>query len=125
MCLVDTQSDTILYRIILDYHPSGFEFSPKDPSLLYVRHMNVSYKGVDVRATHEGYIQEVFLTTRSMGRRVKVGKDPINMLVSKDGKRAYVSCILSKGVWVLDLDIMEVIDIIDTGRLPHGSAFAQ
>ena len=39
LSIVDTQTDTILQRITLNYPPSGFIFSPTNPSLIYVRHL--------------------------------------------------------------------------------------
>ncbi len=115
LCLVDTESDTITHRITLDYPPSAFELSPINPSLIYVRHMNISYDQ-GLKPTDDGYLQEVDIDTRKAGRQLKLGSYPLNMLITNNGKRAYISCGLSDRVEIIDLNKMEIIGKIDTGR---------
>lgn len=122
MSIVDTQSDTILHRISLNYPPSGFICSPINPSLIYVRHMNVSYdKGF--YPIDDGYLQEVNIQTKQIGRLIKTGKNPINMLITKDGKQIYLSCGMSHTIDIIDLDKMEIIRKISTSPAPHGIIF--
>lgn len=123
LCLVDTESDTIIHRITLDYPPSAFELSPNNPSLIYVRHMNINYDQ-GLKPTDNGYLQEVDIDTKKIGRKVKLGYYPLNMVIKNDGKRAYLSCALSDRIEIIDLNKMEIIGNINPGSLPHGLAFA-
>ena len=124
MSIVDTTTDTIIYRITLNYPPSGFISSPIDPSLIYVRHMNVSYEN-GFYPTDDGYLQEVNIETKQAGRIVKTSKNPLNRVITHDGKIAYVSCVMGASIDIIDLVEMEVIGKIDTSPSPHGIAFAE
>jgi DNA-binding beta-propeller fold protein YncE len=122
MSIVDTETDTIISRISLDHRPSGFSVSPINPSLIYVRHFNVSYEN-GFYATDDGYLQEVNIQTNQIGRQVKTGKHPLNIIITKDGKQAYLSCGMSHRIDIIDLEKMEIIRKIDTALAPHGIAF--
>jgi DNA-binding beta-propeller fold protein YncE len=124
MSIVDTHTDTILHRITLDYPPSGFILSPINPSLIYVRHMNVEYE-TGFHSIDDGYLQEINIETKQIGRKVKTGKNPLNIIITKDGKRAYLSCGMSDRIDIIDLEKMTIIGKIDTSPSPHGIAFAE
>ncbi len=123
VCLVDTQSDTIVYRLTLCYPPSAFELSPINPAVIYVRHKNTTYDTNEIKVLDDGYLQEVNIETRKVGRKLRIGQHPLNMLITNDGKQGYISCGLNDRVDIIDLVKMELIGKIDTARAPHGLAF--
>ncbi len=121
MSIVDAQSDAILCNTSLDYCPSEFEVAPSNPFLIYVRHMNVEYEN-GFHSIDDGYLQEI--KTKLTARRVKNGKNPLNIIITKDGKQAYLSCEMSHWIDVIDLNNMKIIGKIDTSPSPHCLAFA-
>ena len=122
MSVVDTETDTIIHRITLNYPPGGFILSPINPALIYVRHMNVSYDN-GFYPIDDGYLQEVNIETKQVGRQVKTGYNPLNIVITKDGKQAYISCCLSDRIDIIDLEKMEIIGKIETSPRPHGIIF--
>ncbi|CAF0848252.1 unnamed protein product [Adineta steineri] len=119
MAIVDTETDTILYHINLDFPPSGFIISPINPSLIYIRHMNVGYEN-GFYSTDNGYLQELNLETKQLGRRLRTGKNPIDIIITKNGKQAYVSCGMSHRIDIINLDSMTISGHIATSPSPHG-----
>lgn len=85
--------------------------------------MNVNYDN-GLKSTNDGYLQEIDIHTRKIGRQLKLGYYPLNMIITNDGKYAYISCGLSDRIEIIDLNKMEIIGKIETGPLPHGLAFA-
>ena len=68
-------------------------------------------------------MQEVNIDTKQVGRRVKTGKQPLNIVITEDGKLAYLSCGMSNRIDIIDLEKMEVIGNIGTSPGPHGIIF--
>lgn len=81
------------------------------------------YENNKIKATDDGYLQEVNIETREIGRKIRIGQHPLNMVVTDDGKHGYISCGLSDRVDIIDLANMELIGKIDTAKAPHGLAF--
>ncbi|UJR19462.1 hypothetical protein I4U23_022593 [Adineta vaga] len=123
MSIVETKTDEILYHINLDYPPSGFIISPINSSIIYVRHMNVAYDD-GFHSVDQGFLQEINFETKNLGRKVQIGKNPINIIITKNGKLAFISCGMSHRIDIVDLDQMELIGNIQTSLSPHGLIFA-
>ena len=63
--------------------------------------------------------------SRSVRKRINVGKGPEGTLVQPDGAKAYVAVSGDNAVAVIDLKTLEVIGKIATGTDPDGLAWAQ
>lgn len=64
-------------------------------------------------------------TSRSVRKRITVGKEPEGILVQPDVAKAYVAISGDNAVAVIDLKTLEVIGKIATGTDPDGLAWAQ
>ncbi len=47
-------------------------------------------------------------------------KTPFNLVLSKDGRRAYVACEGSNSLIIVDLETRKVVAEVEVGRQPHG-----
>ena len=63
--------------------------------------------------------------SRSVRKRITVGKEPEGILVQPDGAKAYVAVSGDNAVAVIDLKTLEVTGKIATGTDPDGLAWAQ
>lgn len=63
--------------------------------------------------------------SRSVRKRITVGKEPEGILVQPDGLKAYVAVSGENAVAVIDLKTLEVAGKIATGSDPDGLAWAQ
>jgi DNA-binding beta-propeller fold protein YncE len=66
----------------------------------------------------------VDLKTMSVARTIDVAEGPTEILVSPDGKSAFVSCTRSKQVAQIDLEHWKVSRLIDAGAQDDGLAWA-
>ena len=64
-------------------------------------------------------------TSRSVLKRITIGKEPEGILVQPDGAKAYVAISGDNAVAVIDVKTLEVIAKIATGTDPDGLAWAQ
>lgn len=65
------------------------------------------------------------VASRSVRKRINVGKSPEGTLVQPDGTKAYVALSGDNAVAVIDLKTLEVTGKIATGNDPDGLAWAQ
>jgi YVTN family beta-propeller protein len=72
-----------------------------------------------------GELIVVDAATRSVRKRLSLGKSPEGTLVQPDGSRAYVSVSGDNFVAVVDLKTLEVTGKIATGKDPDGLAWAE
>jgi len=66
----------------------------------------------------------VDLKTMKVARTIDVAEGPTEILVSPDGKSAFVSCTRSKQVAQIDLESWEVSRLINAGSQADGLAWA-
>jgi len=62
--------------------------------------------------------------TRSVVKRVKVGRGAAGILLQPDGSRAFIGCTPDDYVAIIDLKSLAVIGHIDAGKQPDGLAWA-
>jgi DNA-binding beta-propeller fold protein YncE len=67
----------------------------------------------------------VDLKSMKVARVIDVGDGPAEVLVSEDGKKAYVACNFSNQVAVIDLAGWKMEKLIDAGKFADGLAWGQ
>jgi DNA-binding beta-propeller fold protein YncE len=70
-------------------------------------------------------IADVDLKTMKVAKTIDVADGPREILVSSDGKTAFVSCTRSKQVAAIDLAQWKVTKLIDAGDSADGLAWAK
>lgn len=63
--------------------------------------------------------------TRKEVKRIQVGGGPVGMVITPDGRRAFVARSQANKVSVIDLDEMKVAGDIEPGQQPDGLAWAK
>jgi len=78
------------------------------------------------RAFHRDGNEVVVLDTgsRKEVKRVKMGRTPEGILMSKDGARAYVAEAGDNRIAIIDLKTLEVAGHLTTGNGPDGMAWS-
>jgi len=72
-----------------------------------------------------GELVIVDVASRTVRKRLAVGKDPEGTLVQPDGAKAYVALSGDNAVAVVDLKTLEVTTRLKTGKDPDGLAWAE
>jgi DNA-binding beta-propeller fold protein YncE len=67
----------------------------------------------------------VDLKTLKVAKTIDVADGPTEILVSPDGKTAFVSCTRSNQIAAIDLAQWKVARLIDAGKLADGLAWAK
>jgi len=67
----------------------------------------------------------VDLTTMKVARTINVADGPTEILMSPDGKSAFVSCTRSNQVAEIDLEQWKMTRLIDAGNAADGLAWAK
>ncbi len=112
LIVIDPARDEVVKPISFDQPPYSFALSPNGGKL-YVTLFNRD-------ATRDGSVQEVDLTTLQPGAKVAVGRFPIGMIITADGKTGIVSSLHGDSLSILDLSEMKVARTIKTGNRSHG-----
>ena len=63
--------------------------------------------------------------TRKEAGRIKIAGGTVGVAVAADGRRAYVALQEANGVAAIDLEKLEVVGRVETGKAPDGIAWAQ
>lgn len=63
--------------------------------------------------------------TKEMIKSVEMAAEPSGILMSPDGKRAFVACAGAKKVQVMELSTFSITNDIETGNVPDGLAYAR
>ena len=112
LIVIDPARDEVVKPISFDQPPFSFALSPNGGKL-YVTLFNRD-------ATRDGSVQEVDLTTLQPGAKVAVGRFPIGMVVTADGRTGIVSSLFGDSLSIVDLSEMKVARTIKTGDRSHG-----
>lgn len=76
--------------------------------------------GAHQASTKEGAVWVVDTTSNAVTARISVGKDPAHVVISPDGRRAYVTNGGDNTVSVIDASNKQLITTLSVGLYPHG-----
>lgn len=98
--VVDLATETITANIVVGIQPSGLALTP-DGLYAYISNYNTLYAGADYSAltAGQGTVNVINLATNQViAPTIDVGQSPANVVISSDGKYAYVSNYTSNTV---------------------------
>jgi len=77
-----------------------------------------------VSSAQSGELIVLDAATRKELKRIAVGEVPVGILITPDGKRAFVATMQTGQVTAVNLDDLSVIKKIEPGQGPDGLAWA-
>jgi PQQ-dependent catabolism-associated beta-propeller protein len=117
--VIDVEAKTVAKSIIVDTRPRRFALTP-DESQLWVSAELSGVVNIIDRATLEVVATVPFLPKGMRKEQVT----PVDVVITADGKRAYVALGRANHVAVVDVASREVIDYVLVGKRPWGLRLA-
>ncbi len=115
--VIDTEQGEVVKDILVDTRPRRFALTPGDKELWVSAELAGVVDIIDVQ-TLEVVGDIAFLPTGFRKEQVT----PVDLLITKDGRRAYVALGRANHVAVVDVEKREVIDYILVGKRAWGLA---
>jgi DNA-binding beta-propeller fold protein YncE len=114
--VIDTESDEECARVELDDTPGRLHMT--SDGKLIVTHFHFPYQtGGNVEP---GRISIVDPESLEQVRSMTVGRGPVDLTSSPDGKLGYICSANSGTIWEIDLDEMDMRRAVTAGDAPHG-----
>jgi len=114
--VIDTESDEECARVELDDTPGRLQMT--GDGKLIVTHFHFPYQtGGKIEP---GRISIVDPESLEQVRSMTVGRGPVDLTSSPDGKLGYICSANSGTIWEIDLDEMDLRRAVTVGTAPHG-----
>ncbi|QJR11967.1 Hydrazine synthase subunit beta [Usitatibacter rugosus] len=110
--IIDTATNTVKDSFKVGELPIRLKFTPDGKRVLVADPKNDALVVVDV-------------ATRREVKRIAIDGVPLGIQMAPDGKRAYVSRAQAGKVDAIDLEKLEVVGSVETGKGPDGLAYAR
>jgi YVTN family beta-propeller protein len=111
--LVRSSDGVVLDEAAVGHHPIGIALAPDSKTLLVTSHYSGDLTLLEVSANKLKQIGQM-----------DVGFQPHGVVVTADGKTAYVACTANAQIAVINLEGKHVADRIDVGRWPRHLALS-
>ena len=130
IAIIDPSSLKVPKRILCKGFPIRIVFTPDGKRALVSCAKTGEVVLIDVASRREIARRKLDLSTvpeaasRLFGDRFGESPAPVGIVVSPDGKRAYVAATQADVVVVLDTETLDVVDLWKAGREPDGMAYS-